>query len=378
MPVVPGFKYDLFISYAHQNDRPWGWVSEFIKTLKAELENKSRDFKVWWDPGLRTGEDFNDAIAEAISGSAVFLSVLSPAYGDSSYCKLEMEQFRNLQHRKFGLKVRNMSRMQAIVIDREFTRDRWAPEFRTTSPYEFFNEEESLFAKPSGLAPHDPWIQGLWKVRDSIWPLLQDMRRQIEEGTANDNAYVPLPPPVAPKLDQDTRPVVHVAEVTDDLFQRRENLRTALGQARDFQVVAWSEATAPPGSGLGALSVHLFGRIAGFAWVVAPAAGGDGEGSSLAQAAGMAGPGFQPGGRGDSGAQAVFGIAAELERGGAAAYRLRGFEGGDRRADASPRAGAEAGQGSADYPYMACDRQSGGSCGAEAIPDGQGLRDPDV
>ena len=150
MPVVPGFKYDLFISYAHQNDRPWGWVSEFIKTLKAELEGKSRDFTVWWDPGLRTGEDFNIAIADAISESAVFLSVLSPAYGDSSYCRLEIEEFRQQRHPAFGLTVGSMSRMQAIVIDREFSRDKWAPEFRVTSPYEFYNESESLFSKPAG------------------------------------------------------------------------------------------------------------------------------------------------------------------------------------------------------------------------------------
>jgi len=79
MSVVPGFKYDLFISYAHQNDRPWRWVTEFIKTLKDELESKSRDFTIWWDPALRTGENFDLAIADAISESAVFLSVLSLA-----------------------------------------------------------------------------------------------------------------------------------------------------------------------------------------------------------------------------------------------------------------------------------------------------------
>ena len=80
MAVVPGFQYDVFVSYAHRNDVPWGWVSDFIQTLKAELEGKSRDFRIWWDPGLRTGEDFNLAIAKSISKSAVFLSVLSLAY----------------------------------------------------------------------------------------------------------------------------------------------------------------------------------------------------------------------------------------------------------------------------------------------------------
>lgn len=264
MPVVPGFKYDLFISYAHQNDRPWGWVSEFIKTLKAELEGKSREFAVWWDPGLRTGEDFNIAIADAISESAVFLSVLSPAYGDSSYCRLEVEQFRKLEHPQFGLKVGSMSRMQAIVIDREFTRDQWAPEFRTTSPYEFYSESESLFSKPAVLASHDPWIQGLWKVRDSIWAVLQDMKRQKERGSVVERSYGVQATAATTRGSEVQRlPVVQIAEVTDDLYRRRENLRTALGQATEFKVEAWSEASAPPGSGPSALSVHLFGKYPG-------------------------------------------------------------------------------------------------------------------
>ena len=121
MPVVPGFKYDLFISYAHKNDRPWRWVTEFAETLKDELEGKSRDFSIWWDPGLRTGEDFNIAIGDAISESAVFLSVLSLAYGDSTYCKREIEEFRQQRHPAFGIKVGSMSRMQAVVLDRDFT-----------------------------------------------------------------------------------------------------------------------------------------------------------------------------------------------------------------------------------------------------------------
>jgi hypothetical protein len=264
MPVVPGFKYDLFISYAHQNDRPWGWVTEFIETLKAELEGKSRDFSVWWDPGLRTGEDFNIAIADAIAESAVFLSVLSLAYGDSSYCKLEIEEFRQQRHPAFDLTVGSMSRMQAIVIEREFTRDRWAPEFRVTSPYQFFDNKESLFSRPAALASHDPWVQGLWKVRDSIWAVLQNMKQQKERGSAVERSYgVKTTTAAANVASGAGGPVVHIAEVTDDLYRRRENLRTALGQANEFRVAAWSDAAAAPASGPSALSVHLFGKYPG-------------------------------------------------------------------------------------------------------------------
>jgi len=256
MPVVPGFKHDLFISYAHQNDRPWHWVTEFIETLKAELEGKSREFSIWWDPGLRTGEDFNIAIGDAISESAVFLSVLSLAYGDSTYCKREIEEFRQQRHPAFGLNVGSMSRMQALVIEPDFTRERWAPEFRTTSPCPFYNNQSSLFSRPATLTSTDPWIQGLWKVRDSVWATLQEMRKQKERGTAVERSYDVQGGGTA------RTPVVCVAEVTDDLYRRRESLRSALSQTNDFTVSVWADPS-PPASGPNVLTVHMFGKYPG-------------------------------------------------------------------------------------------------------------------
>lgn len=257
MSVVPGFKFDLFISYAHQNDRPWGWVSEFIKTLKEELAGKSRDFTIWWDPALRSGENFDVAIAEAISESAVFLSILSPAYGDSTYCRREVEEFRQQRHPSFGLLVGSMSRMQAIVIDRDFSKDRWAPELRSTSPQLFFDDTSSLFSRPTALATSDPWVQGLWRVRDSVWAVLQTMRDQKERGAVIERSY-------GSRTSGPARtPVVYIAEVTDDLYRRRQNLCSSIGENPTFETRLWSEPAPPSTSGLNTLSVHLFGKYPG-------------------------------------------------------------------------------------------------------------------
>jgi len=35
LSFVPGFKHDLFVSYAHRNDQPWNWVTTLVETLKA-------------------------------------------------------------------------------------------------------------------------------------------------------------------------------------------------------------------------------------------------------------------------------------------------------------------------------------------------------
>ena len=34
--LIPGFEYDIFISYRH-NDNQSGWVTEFVNALKEEL-----------------------------------------------------------------------------------------------------------------------------------------------------------------------------------------------------------------------------------------------------------------------------------------------------------------------------------------------------
>jgi hypothetical protein len=255
MPVVPGFKYDLFVSYAHRNDRPWNWVSDFVGTLKDELASKSRDFAIWWDPGLRNGEDFNLAIASAISESAIFLSVLSAAYGDSTYCKKEVEEFRQQRHPAFGLTVGTLSRFQAIVIERDYPKESWPPELRSTSPCPFYSDSVALFSKPATLDSASPWITNLWKVRDSIWATLAEMQRRRKNGVAGGLSY--------PCISTAQGRTVYLAEVTDDLYVRRENLHSSLAQINDLQVSPWSDAAAPPSSGLDVLSVHLFGAYPG-------------------------------------------------------------------------------------------------------------------
>lgn len=256
MPVVPGFQYDLFVSYAHANDRPWNWVSDFVATLKDELKGMSRDFTIWWDPGLRTGENFNAAIAKAISESAVFLSILSTAYGDSTYCKQEVEQFRTCRHPSFGLMVGTMNRFQGIAFDRDFDKKFWPPELRETSPYPFFSDSIRLYSKPAAFDSDSPWVRGLWKTRDSIWDTLSEMRRRRDIGVVVDRSY-------DTPLGSQQKKTIYLAEVTDDLIDRREDVRSSLAQRDDVQVSVWQEPAAPPVSGLEVLSVHLFGAFPG-------------------------------------------------------------------------------------------------------------------
>jgi hypothetical protein len=259
LPVVPGFQYDLFISYAHLNDEPFkeggvGWVTDFIRSLRKELEAQDRSFSMWFDPSLRTGEDFNLAIRKAISGSAVFLSILSPAYENSPYCKKEIAEFRARHHPAFGMVVGTFSRIQAVVLER-LSIDLWPPELRTTAPFYFYSETAVRFNKPSEADETKPYVQGLWKTRDSIFDTLKEMRRLKEQGTVVENSY---PGQTTP---EDPAPAAYLADVSDDLFNKRENLIDALRQVRGFRVEKLSEHTMPLGPWN--ISIHMFGKYPG-------------------------------------------------------------------------------------------------------------------
>jgi hypothetical protein len=86
MSYVPGFDHDVFVSYAHGDDREW--INGLINRLKATLKQRlgvEPDF--WIDSeDLRRSRDFNKEIPARVKSSAVFLFFPSPSYIRSEYC----------------------------------------------------------------------------------------------------------------------------------------------------------------------------------------------------------------------------------------------------------------------------------------------------
>jgi hypothetical protein len=214
---------------------------------------------LWFDPQLRTADDFNLAIEEAISGSAVFLAFLSPAYDDCPYCRREIAIFREQLHPAFGLKVGTLSRIQGVVI-KELPEGRWPPEFRITSPNQFYNSMVARFNKPSEADEKHPYVQGIWRVANSIMAALEEMCQQKQDGTAIENSYNISTGHLT------SSPLVCLADVTDDLYHKREQLRVALEQLKEFRVLSLDTN---PLFGTSAVFVHLFSSVPG-----RPVAGG--------------------------------------------------------------------------------------------------------
>ena len=48
--LIPGFEYDIFISYRQKDNKGEKWVSEFVEALKTELESTFKEeISVYFD-----------------------------------------------------------------------------------------------------------------------------------------------------------------------------------------------------------------------------------------------------------------------------------------------------------------------------------------
>jgi TolB-like protein len=85
--IVPGYEYDIFISYRQKDNKGDRWVSEFVDALKTELESTFKeDVSVYFDinpcNGLLETHDV-DASLKGKLKCLVFIPIISQTYCDA-------------------------------------------------------------------------------------------------------------------------------------------------------------------------------------------------------------------------------------------------------------------------------------------------------
>ena len=84
--IIPGFEYDIFISYRQKDNKHDGWVTKFVDNLKGELEATFKeDVSVYFDenPHDRLQETHNvDKSLEGKLKCLIFIPILSQTYCD--------------------------------------------------------------------------------------------------------------------------------------------------------------------------------------------------------------------------------------------------------------------------------------------------------
>jgi hypothetical protein len=111
--LIQGFEYDIFISYRQKDNKNDGWVSEFVKNLKGELESTFKEeVSVYFDTnphdGLLETHDVNASLKDKLK-CLVFIPIISRTYCDPKSFAWENEfmAFVDLAtHDQYGLKIK--------------------------------------------------------------------------------------------------------------------------------------------------------------------------------------------------------------------------------------------------------------------------------
>jgi hypothetical protein len=84
--IIPGYEYDIFISYRQKGNKRDGWVTKFVDNLKEELEATFKEYvSVYFDenPHDRLQEAHNvDKSLEGKLKCLIFLPIISQTFCD--------------------------------------------------------------------------------------------------------------------------------------------------------------------------------------------------------------------------------------------------------------------------------------------------------
>jgi hypothetical protein len=111
MPYVPGFDYDLFLSYA-SGDNQQDAVEEFVGAIEKHISDNlvncfspQEKIRIYFDRerlATKTAVNWEEHLRAAASSSALLVPLLSPNYLSSKYCDKERDWFGAQSHAQNG------------------------------------------------------------------------------------------------------------------------------------------------------------------------------------------------------------------------------------------------------------------------------------
>ena len=237
MAFVPGYEQDVFISYAHVDDVPFfggadpdqsaGWVTRLVRHLEnflAQQIGRAEGFRVWKDNyNLRGNDALTPEIAAELRRAATFIAILSPGYLASAWCQDEARLFTqhfagDLAGRIFVLEKARLD--DAVGVPQEL---------KGLRGYRFWyvdvDRQPRTFAMPMPLQGE---IQYFRQVDD----LARDIHRRLRAMAGTPLLQQPAARPLMGRGadDYNSESVAFLAEVTDDLELRRDEVRRYLEQ----------------------------------------------------------------------------------------------------------------------------------------------------
>lgn len=266
---------DVFISYAHVDneallDEQEGWISIFQRALQKRLSQLlGRVASVWLDRRRLAGNYyFDETIATACESSMVMVSIVTPRYLKSEYCRKEVTHFASSRDLKVGDRCRLFTCVKTPVA-----RDDLFPQMAGKLGYEFFRMAEQI-ERFREYNVYDPELKPLFMM--ALEDVAQDICRLLTDlesmpSTAPARASESPSPAVAAAAAPTPKRCVFVASCTGDVKAVRDGVVRELTARQQIVTPeqSWSESAGAFEKELlqavsaASLSVHILGSSYG-------------------------------------------------------------------------------------------------------------------
>lgn len=182
----PHFEHDVFVSYSHgvrgrENDEPLkDWTLELIHRLETDIraiDVEFDDLVIWRDEHLDPTVYLSDEIRSKVEGSGILMIVMSPRYLASSWCKDELEWFRQ------QVQDRARDHGRVFVIRALRTDERSWPDFlrdtrgHTLIGFQFHDQQDLMpYGWRGSRENREAYVRELWRLQTALARRLRDLR----------------------------------------------------------------------------------------------------------------------------------------------------------------------------------------------------------
>jgi hypothetical protein len=250
----------VFVSYSHIDNEPEfgrSWVTEFHNNLVQRIQVcVGATVSVWRDGKLGGSDVFSQEIEKQVRGSAVLVSIVSPGYVHSEWCRRELETFLEAAAARGGVHLGTKRRIVKVVKTPVKVGE--VPEMlQELNGHVFFREERDTGRFREFLL--DAGGEARQKYEAAIDDIAQEVKTIFELLESGASA---APTPATGGVP------IFLAHTSSDLYDKRLFLKREL-QARGYRILPRRDEMPPPDErGLEALradleqcklSVHLLG-----------------------------------------------------------------------------------------------------------------------
>lgn len=220
MGFVPNHEHDVFVSYAHRDNKTAseaeeGRVSTLVNITKVRLEQMlGSDVNVWMDYQLPGNDPITDTILGHLQHSATLLVILSPSYLQSPWCQRESNNFLDVAKKRC-----NNGSIFVVEIDKIDVESAHLSAFIELHGYKLWIEDSR--GKTHRLNKNEEIYYTV--IEDLCCDLRNQLRRIKSQGGTNDRVQ---------NNDgvNEHKTQVFLAETTDDLDPKRNEVKAYLEQ----------------------------------------------------------------------------------------------------------------------------------------------------